>query len=274
MAKPSARRCSRHGRGLSTFLPLGSPACIAGLSFRAGYALVGIKGGQALAEDLKKTREGYAVAVAQMEAGPMDSVAAVRASLQAPLLDQVVISVDANKPVCDATVPVPPVTGNICSCGSLLRCAVIQHLVRLRFAGQSEPGCRPFASSPVNPCPTFEPAQDAATTFMKRHRQQNACKEAGAFPETFALRSAFARACATNLRQQPRIVMTGSSNTLLEFGNLINFLAPDEYHVQREGEMIGASAVADVVIENGKVSLQQQKSRQQRAVPVLVTFRL
>ena len=48
--------------------------------------------------------------------------------------------------------------------------------------------------------------------------------------------------------------MTGSSNTLLEFGNLINFLAPDEYHVQRDGEMIGASAVADVVIENGQAT--------------------
>ena len=52
--------------------------------------------------------------------------------------------------------------------------------------------------------------------------------------------------------------MTGSSNTLLEFGNLINFLAPDEYHIQRDGEMIGASAVADVVIENGKASGRQQ----------------
>ena len=48
--------------------------------------------------------------------------------------------------------------------------------------------------------------------------------------------------------------MTGSSNTLLEFGNLINFLAPDEYGIQREGEMIGASAVADVVIENGQAT--------------------
>ena len=53
--------------------------------------------------------------------------------------------------------------------------------------------------------------------------------------------------------------MTGSSNTLLEFGNLINFLAPDEYHVQRDGEMIGASAVADVVIENGQATRQQQR---------------
>lgn len=65
---------------------------IDGLSFRGGYALVGIKGGQALAEDMKRTNEGHAVAVAQME---------------------VVISVDANKPVCDASVAVPPVTGYV-----------------------------------------------------------------------------------------------------------------------------------------------------------------
>ena len=30
---------------------------------------------------------------------------------------------------------------------------------------------------------------------------------------------------------------------------MINFLAPDEYTIERDGEMIGASAVADVVIE-------------------------
>lgn len=37
------------------------------------------------------------------------------------------------------------------------------------------------------------------------------------------------------------------------FGNLINFLAPAEYGIQRDGEMIGASAVADVIIEGGEV---------------------
>eukprot|EP00931_Biecheleriopsis_adriatica_P042206 TRINITY_DN2405_c0_g1_i2.p1 TRINITY_DN2405_c0_g1~~TRINITY_DN2405_c0_g1_i2.p1 ORF type:complete len:1595 (+),score=335.47 TRINITY_DN2405_c0_g1_i2:126-4787(+) len=49
------------------------------------------------------------------------------------------------------------------------------------------------------------------------------------------------------------VIITGASNALLEFGNLINHMAPDEYHIEREGEMIGASAVADVIIEDGKV---------------------
>ena len=38
----------------------------------------------------------------------------------------------------------------------------------------------------------------------------------------------------------------------LEFGNLLNFLAPEEYDIAREGEIIGASAVTDVIVENGQ----------------------
>jgi len=41
----------------------------------------------------------------------------------------------------------------------------------------------------------------------------------------------------------------GDPASTARFGNLINFLAPDEYTIERDGEMIGASAVADVVIE-------------------------
>ena len=55
---------------------------IGGLGFRGGYALVGIKGGAALAEDLKKTTEGYAVAVAQMKAGLSSHASAVRVQVQ------------------------------------------------------------------------------------------------------------------------------------------------------------------------------------------------
>lgn len=51
-----------------------------------------VKGGTALAEHLMKTTEGHAVAVGQMK---------------------VIISVDANKPVCDTTAPTPPVTGYV-----------------------------------------------------------------------------------------------------------------------------------------------------------------
>ncbi|CAE7577100.1 Pomgnt1 [Symbiodinium necroappetens] len=39
---------------------------IDGLSWRGAYALVGVKGGPALAEDIKRTTEGYAVAVGHM----------------------------------------------------------------------------------------------------------------------------------------------------------------------------------------------------------------
>lgn len=56
-----------------------------------------VKGGTALAEHLMKTTEGYAVAVGQMK---------------------VIISVDANKPVCDTTAPTPPVTGYVSQGGT------------------------------------------------------------------------------------------------------------------------------------------------------------
>ncbi|CAJ1392982.1 unnamed protein product [Effrenium voratum] len=140
------------------------------LSFRAGYALVGVKGGTALAEEMKKTNEGYAVAVGEMK---------------------IVISVDANKPLCDLTAPKPEVSGYV-SQGNL----------------NLDAGCR-------------------YNIFEKPH--------------------------ATQCLSGSWIMLTGSSNTLLEFGNLINFLAPEEYEITRDGEMIGASAVADVVIEDGKV---------------------
>eukprot|EP00913_Durusdinium_trenchii_P018386 g17271.t1 len=141
------------------------------LSFRASYALVGVKNGAKLSESLRKTTEGYAVAVGQMK---------------------VVISVDANKPLCDTSAPTPAVSGYV-SQGNL----------------NLDAGCR-------------------YNLFEASH--------------------------ATQCMQGSWIMMTGSSNTLLEFGNLINFLAPDEYAIDRAGEMIGASAVADVVIEEGKVT--------------------
>eukprot|EP00434_Breviolum_minutum_P030827 symbB.v1.2.027259.t1/scaffold2785.1/size70456/2 len=141
------------------------------ISFRAGYGLVGVKGGSAVAEDVKKTLEGPAVAVGQMK---------------------IIISIDANKPVCDVSLPTPPVSGYV-SQGNL----------------NLDAGCR-------------------YNLYEASH--------------------------ATGCLQGSWIMMTGSSNTLLEFGNLINFLAPEEYNIQRDGEMIGASAVADVVIENGQVT--------------------
>ena len=51
-----------------------------------------VKGGTAITEQLTKTTEGYAVAVGQMK---------------------VIISIDANKPVCDTTAPTPPVSGYV-----------------------------------------------------------------------------------------------------------------------------------------------------------------
>lgn len=45
-----------------------------------------------MAEDVKKTLEGPAVAVGQMK---------------------IIISIDANKPVCDASLPTPPVSGYV-----------------------------------------------------------------------------------------------------------------------------------------------------------------
>ncbi|CAK9063618.1 unnamed protein product [Durusdinium trenchii] len=150
---------------------LGATMTIDQLSFRASYALVGVKNGAKLSESLRKTTEGYAVAVGQMK---------------------VVISVDANKPLCDTSAPTPAVSGYV-SQGNL----------------NLDAGCR-------------------YNLFEASH--------------------------ATQCMQGSWIMMTGSSNTLLEFGNLINFLAPDEYAIDRAGEMIGASAVADVVIEEGKVT--------------------
>ena len=38
----------------------------------------------------------------------------------------------------------------------------------------------------------------------------------------------------------------------MRFNNLVNFLAPGEYFVDRRGELIGVSAVVDVVIVDGK----------------------
>ncbi|CAE8674628.1 unnamed protein product [Polarella glacialis] len=59
---------------------------------------------------------------------------------------------------------------------------------------------------------------------------------------------------ASQCLQGTWVAITGSSNTLLEFASLINLLAPAEYHIDRPGEMIGASAVVDVIIENGEVT--------------------
>eukprot|EP00930_Biecheleria_cincta_P038729 TRINITY_DN2660_c0_g1_i5.p1 TRINITY_DN2660_c0_g1~~TRINITY_DN2660_c0_g1_i5.p1 ORF type:complete len:1880 (-),score=330.91 TRINITY_DN2660_c0_g1_i5:467-5422(-) len=140
------------------------------LRFRGGYAFIGIKGGKALAEQVKAEGEGFAVAVAQIE---------------------IIISASANLPVCQARVPVPPVAGYVAD-GNL----------------KLEANCR----------------------YSLYERQG-------------------ARTCLGGAW----VVLTGSSNTLLEFGNLINFLAPDEYSIERDGESIGASAVVDVVIDDGKV---------------------
>ena len=152
---------------LQTFL---GATKIQDLSFRGGYALVAVKGGDVLAEATSKTTEGYAVASGVMK---------------------VVISVDASKPVCDMSSPTPPVTGYV-SQGNL----------------NLDAGCR---------YRIFE-SSNAASCLS------------GAW-----------------------ILMTGSSNTLLEFANLLNFLAPDEYDIDREGEIVGVSAVTDVIIENHKV---------------------
>lgn len=141
------------------------------LSFRGSYALVAVKGEQvAMSEAVSKTQQGYAVAISMMK---------------------IVISVDTSKPVCDSTLPTPPVTGYV-SQGNL----------------NLDAGCR-------------------YRIYEASH--------------------------ASSCLSGSWILMTGSSNTLLEFGNLLNFLAPDEYDINRAGEIVGESAVTDVIIEDGKV---------------------
>ncbi|CAL1160558.1 unnamed protein product, partial [Cladocopium goreaui] len=54
------------------------------------------------------------------------------------------------------------------------------------------------------------------------------------------------------------IVIAGSSNTLLEFNNLINFLAPKEFDIDRTGELIGISALVDAIVEDGEVTHWEQ----------------
>ena len=39
----------------------------------------------------------------------------------------------------------------------------------------------------------------------------------------------------------------------VRFNNLVNFLAPDEYFIDRTGELIGVSSVVDVMIRGGKL---------------------
>eukprot|EP00435_Cladocopium_sp_Y103_P013116 s3887_g3.t1 len=52
------------------------------------------------------------------------------------------------------------------------------------------------------------------------------------------------------------ILILGSSNTLLEFNNLVNFFAPDEYFIDRTGELIGVSLVVDVMIRGVSCTLE------------------
>eukprot|EP00438_Fugacium_kawagutii_P034316 Skav221743 [mRNA] locus=scaffold2555:26953:28553:+ [translate_table: standard] len=63
---------------------------------------------------------------------------------------------------------------------------------------------------------------------------------------------------ATRCLQGNWIVIAGSSNTLLEFNNLIHFLVPEEFDINRTGELIGISAMIDVIVENGKASSSDQ----------------
>mmetsp|Transcript_120371 Transcript_120371/g.286015 ORF Transcript_120371/g.286015 Transcript_120371/m.286015 type:complete len:1363 (-) Transcript_120371:278-4366(-) len=63
----------------------------------------------------------------------------------------------------------------------------------------------------------------------------------------------YEKAQATQCLQGSWIVMAGTSSLHLQFQNLINFLAPDEHHIKRDGEWFGEVAGADVVIENGQV---------------------
>ncbi|CAE8635125.1 unnamed protein product [Polarella glacialis] len=59
---------------------------------------------------------------------------------------------------------------------------------------------------------------------------------------------------ASQCLQGTWVAITGSSNTLLEFLSLINLLAPAENHIDRPGLLIGASAVVDVITNNGEVT--------------------
>lgn len=38
----------------------------------------------------------------------------------------------------------------------------------------------------------------------------------------------------------------------VRFNNLIHFLVPEEFDINRTGELIGISAMIDVIVENGK----------------------
>ena len=49
------------------------------------------------------------------------------------------------------------------------------------------------------------------------------------------------------------LLVMGSSNSLLQFNNLVDFLAPEEYFNDRKGELIGVSAVVDVIISDQRL---------------------
>lgn len=44
----------------------------------------------------------------------------------------------------------------------------------------------------------------------------------------------------------------------MRFNNLVNFLAPDEFNIDRMGELIGISAAIDVLVKHGKVVRWEQ----------------
>ena len=47
----------------------------------------------------------------------------------------------------------------------------------------------------------------------------------------------------------------------VRFNNLVNFLAPDEYFIDRTGELIGVSSVVDVMIRGGKLGWEPLSSQ-------------
>lgn len=141
------------------------------VGYRSGYALIGVKGGQALAESVKPMGAGWAVAVAQTE---------VTAS-----------QVAVDLPICDPGAQ-PPVKGYV-SDGNL----------------QLEAGCR------------YRLYEDSAVS-----------------------------ACSQGMWY----VIAGSSNTWLQFVNLLHILVPDNYLINQPFEDLGEAALIDAIVENNKIS--------------------
>lgn len=192
---------------------------------------------------------------------------------------KVIISVDANKPVCDTTAATPPVSGYVSQGNLNLDAGCRYNLYEASHATNCLQGSWIMMTGSSNTL--LELLARWLRIFFLAHWS---CVQPGAVglsssapgPELLSnvhenqvtsIRNAFCayvfnkkvsgRGIPHQMIQLTAKIWTiglelfnlGDPASTARFGNLINFLAPDEYTIERDGEMIGASAVADVVIE-------------------------